>query len=367
MLPLKTRRRPRRRSRYGRVILVVLLVVVVAFVVGGITQIGRQSGPYYASVNRSFAIQGAVVADDSNVTGSSVRRLIGDVPTLDRQSLQAELDTFTAQAAAQAAQALVLTTPSSPGGVQGKFAAVFADRAQAVSDLRAAIDGLFGMHPLAVAGAPPSAKTAAATATPTLLSALQATNRIAAAGRLLVGADRSYQAARRTLARLPGHARLPASKWISGADIWGIGAVTAQVNLWVTSSTLAVSHRLVLSVVQITPPALPSPTGVATPGSSVLSPTSTIKLNVVLTNLGSVDEPHAKVQFALTPQPTGAASTVTRRAAVPTGRSVSLSPASFSVKPGLSYQLTVAIVLPTGQADATGTSQTEILQIAPSK
>jgi hypothetical protein len=130
---------------------------------------------------------------------------------------------------------------------------------------------------------------------------------------------------------------------------------------------LAVTHRLVLSVVQITPPALPSPTGVATLGSSVLSPTSSVKLNVVLTNLGSVDEPHAKVQFTLSPQPTGTAVNVRRRAAVPTGGSVSLSPASFPVKPGVSYQLTVSIVLPAGQADATGTSQTEILQIAPSK
>ena len=365
MLPLRTRRRPRRRSRFGKVILAVLLVVVVAFVVGGITQIGRQSGPYYASVNRSFAVQGAVVADDSNITGSSVRRLIKDIPTLDRQSLQAELDTFTAQAAAQAAAAQVLATPSSPGGAQGKFAAVFADRAKVVSELRAAVDGLFGMHPLAVAGAATSTKTGAAT--PTLLSATQATNRIAAAGRLLAGADRSYQSARRTLARLPGHARLPASKWTSGADIWGIGAVTAQVNLWATSPALAVTHRLVLSVVQIAPPALPSPSGVATPGSSVLAPTSRIQLSVVLTNLGSVDEPHAKVQFALTPQPTGAAVTLKRGAAVRAGGSVSLSPASFSVKPGLSYQLTVAIVLTAGQADTTGTSQTEIIQIAPSK
>ena len=366
MLPLKTRRRPRRGSRYGRIILVVLLAVVVAFVVGGITQIGRQSSPYYASLNRSFAVQGAVVADDSNVTGSSVRRLIGNIPTLDRQSLQAELDTFTAQAAAQAAQAQVLTTPSSPGGVQGKFAAALADRARAVSELRAAIDGLFGMHPFAVAGAPPPTESTAATATPALLSSAQATNRIAAAGRLLAAADRSYQAARHTLARLPGHARLPASKWISGADIWGIGAVTAQVNQWATSPTLAVTHRLVLSVVQITPPALPSPTGVATPGTSVLAPTTTIQLNVVLTNLGSVDEPHAKVQFTVMQQPTGVAVTLTRRAALPAGGSGSLSPASFSVKPGRSYQLTVAIVLPAGQADATGTSQTQILQIAPS-
>ena len=46
--------------------------------------------------------------------------------------------------------------------------------------------------------------------------------------------------------------------------------------------------------------------------------------------------------------------------------SVSLSPVSFTVKPGTSYQLTVAIILPEGQTDATGTSLSEVLQIAPS-
>jgi hypothetical protein len=38
---------------------------------------------------------------------------------------------------------------------------------------------------------------------------------------------------------------------------------------------------------------------------------------------------------------------------------------SFRVKPGTSYQLTVAIVLPAGQTDPSGTSLSEALQIAP--
>jgi lipoprotein-anchoring transpeptidase ErfK/SrfK len=54
-----------------------------------------------------------------------------------------------------------------------------------------------------------------------------------------------------------------------------------------------------------------------------------------------------------------------RRAPLAAGGSVSLAPVSFSVKPGVSYQLTVAIVLPAGQTDTTGTSLTELLQIAP--
>jgi hypothetical protein len=365
MSPLRSRRRARRRSRSGKVVVLVVLGVIVALLVGGVTQVGRQSGPYDARVNRSFATQGAVVANDSNVTAASVRRLMKDMPNLDRRTLQAELDSFTAQSAGQAARAEFLATPAPPGGVQEQFAAVFADRAQAVHELRAAIDGLLGMHPLQVAGAAPS--TGTATATPTLLSSTQATNRIAAVGGLLARSDRSYAAVRRSLARLPGHARLPASKWIASADTWQVGAVGTQVDLVATSTSLAVTHRLALSVVQITPPALPSPTGVATPGSSMLSPTTEVDLHVVLSNLGSVDEPHASVRFTLVPQPSGATATLTRRAAVAAGGSVSLAPASFPVKPGVSYQLTVAIKVPAGQTDVVGTALGELLEIAPTK
>ena len=104
----------------------------------------------------------------------------------------------------------------------------------------------------------------------------------------------------------------------------------------------------------------------ATPGLSVLSPTTQVVVQVVLSNLGSVDEPHASVQFQLTPQPTGTAVTITRTSGLAAAGSVSLPPVSFKVKPGSSYQLTVAVVLPAGQTDLTGTSLSEVLQIAPS-
>jgi hypothetical protein len=127
-----------------------------------------------------------------------------------------------------------------------------------------------------------------------------------------------------------------------------------------------VSHQLILSVVQVTPPALPSPTGAATPSVSVLSPTTAVVLNVVVTNMGSVDEPHTVVNFSLAPQPAGTAATASRRTALAASRSTSLAPVSFKVKPGHSYQLTVAIALPAGQAPTAQTSVSEVLQIAPS-
>ena len=360
MSPLLTRRRSRRRSRAGRLVLLACVLVVAAVLIGGVARIGSQSGPFNASVNRSFATQGAVLVDQSNATGASLRRLMGAMQDQNRLTLQAGLDDVTAQADDQATLAANLATN---GSVEAQFATVFADRARSADETRSAVDGLLGLRPLSVAGAPHASSTVAGM--PTLLSSTQATDRLAAAGRLLGQADRSYRSVRRTLATMAGHARLPASRWITSPSTWQIGAVATQVDLVAASPTLAATPQLGLSVVQVTPPAVPSPTGVATPGVSVLSPTKTVVLNVVLTNNGSVDEPHASVTFTLTPQPTGVATTVRRGASVLATRSVSLAPVSFAVKPGSSYQLTVAIAVPAGQTVTAGTSFSEVLQISP--
>ena len=89
-------------------------------------------------------------------------------------------------------------------------------------------------------------------------------------------------------------------------------------------------------------------------------------VQVVLSNLGSVDEPHASVQFQLTPQPTGAA--VTDHQDVGARRRRIGQPPAGIVQGEAGHQLpaTVAVVLPAGQTDQTGTALSEVLQIAPS-
>jgi hypothetical protein len=345
------------------VVVIVLALVVVAILVGGITQVGPQSKSFDASMNRSFALQGAELVRQSNGTAASLRHLLSVMPSQGRQTLEGNLDSLVAEAAQQSAQAAALATPGPPASLQGEFAAVFADRARAVGDVRSAVDGLLGLHPQAVAGSPKG--SAAAVATPTLLSSTQATNRIAAAGTLLARSDRTYVAVRRGLPALVGRAHLPASRWITDANLWQVGVVATQVDLVAASASLAVAHLLALSAIRILPPALPPPNGVVTPTVSILSPTTRVTLSVVLSNLGSVDETHAAVRFTLVPLPSGATATLTRRAAIASQGSVTLSMASFRVKPGSSYQLTVAVVVPAGQTDLDGTSFSQTLQIAP--
>ena len=142
--------------------------------------------------------------------------------------------------------------------------------------------------------------------------------------------------------------------------------MATEVDLVESSASLAATHRLILRTVQLSPQALPSPSGVASSTVSVLSPTTRVVVSVVVANQGSVDEPHASVQFTLTPLSGGATATVTRNVAIATGGSITLPPASFVVKPGHSYRLNVAIVLPAAQSVVSDTSVTQVLQIAPS-
>jgi hypothetical protein len=360
MSPLLSRRRSRRRSMSGRIALLVLALIVVSVLIGGLAQVSRQSHTYDANTFRSLAAQGSVLADESNVTARSVRHLLGDMQKQDRLTLQADLDAVVQEAGDQSAGA-ARAGGQADGTVGGRFSSVFAERAQAVSQLRAAVDGLLGMHPLPVAGVPASGGRAS---TPTLLTSVEATDRIAAAGSLLARSDQTYRSVRHEVAGSAGHAQLPASVWVTDSQVWQPGAVAAQVDLVESSTSLAATHYLVLRTVRLTPQALPTAT-LPPAGTSVLPPTTAVEVSVVLSDLGSVDEPHATVQFSLTPQPTAAPLTRILKAAVVSGASITLALVHFAVKPGHAYQLTVSIVPPAAQTDLTGTSVTQVLDISP--
>jgi len=363
MSPLISRRRSRRRSASGRIVVLIGVLIVIAVLVGGLTQVSRQSGAFDASANRSFAAQGSVLAAESNVTGTAVRRLIATMPTEARPTLQSGLDSAVLQSSQQSAQAESLARPSVPGRVAMQFATVFRERAEAVRQIRAALDGLFGMASLPVAG---TSSHRVRVVAGTLLTSSVAINRIAGDGELLAESDHLYRETRHALAKSAGHAKLPASVWVTVPAKWQLDSVSTQVNLAATSPTLAVVHDLEIGTVRLFPEALPPAPGVTSPGLSVLSPTSKVQVTVVISNAGTVVEPHASVQFALTRQPSGLTRTVTRAATVAAGQSVTLTQVTFVVKPGTTYRLSVSVVLPPAQTQTTATTLTHLLRIAPS-
>ena len=113
--------------------------MVLAIVVGGLTQVSRQSTGYDANSDRTLAAQGTVAADQSNATSAAVRKVVNDLPTQTRQGLQAALDGAVLQTTDEAARAQVAAGSTPLGSVATQFATVFAERAQAVTQLRAAV------------------------------------------------------------------------------------------------------------------------------------------------------------------------------------------------------------------------------------
>jgi hypothetical protein len=340
----------------------VAAAIVLALVIGGLTQVPRQSQGYDASSDRSLAAQGTVLVEQSNATSSEVRTLMKGLPGQTRQDLQAGLDSAVQQTSRQAARANLTASSSPLGSLAAQFADVFAERARSLTDLRAAVYGFLGMRPQPVAGSPADAS---APRTPTvLMSATEATNRIAAAGALLSRSDALYRSVRRSLATRSGHGRLPPSVWVTNPQLWQVGAVAAQLDLVATSPTLAPTHNVVLRTVRLSPPALPTPQG-APSDVSVLSPTARIEVTVVVANEGTIDEPNASVRLSLANQSSGATATHVETAALVFGATAALPQVTFAVKPGTAYVLTVQVLLPPGQAPTANTVFQQPLQVAP--
>ena len=206
---------------------------MLALLIGGLTQVAHQSHSYDASADRSLAAQGAVVADQSNRDGqrrSDCAMVLTNMQSEDRRTLQADLDSLVQQTTQQSDLAVRAAQPAPAASLGGMFTSVFVDRAGAVSDIRAAIDGLLGMHPLPIAGAPGAASSAGP---PTLLTSTQASDRITAAGTLLQQADSTYGVVRRALGRSTGRARHAAGVGLGDQcrTCGQAGAVATQVDL----------------------------------------------------------------------------------------------------------------------------------------
>jgi hypothetical protein len=363
MTPRRQWRRARRRSTVNVVVVATLVVIVVAVLVGGLTQVSRQSQGFDANSNRSLAQQGTVVVGQANTTAHQLSRLLSDFPGDNRQTLQSDLDSLSQQAGGESAAAALAAGSAPAGSAAGDLARAFRDRELAVDEVRAAIDGYLGVSP-----SPPAGAAAEADApSPTLqapLNATTATDRITAAGALLASSDRIYDAGRAALRAGAGHARLPASVWVVDPAQWRPGFLAAQVDLMATSPTLTETHSLVVRTVRYDPPVLPTPPGTAA-GTAVVSPTSRLGVSAVVANQGSVAEPHAVVQVTLAQIAPPSGSVKTWRGPVRLGASVAVPTAVFVVKPGATYNLAVSVTSPQSQAGAPGSTYQATLRVAP--
>ncbi len=347
---------------------------MLAALVGGLLREHSQSSGYERALDRSYAAQARPIVEESNRLEVKLRAMLRSMPRQTRTSLELGLDTLVRSASSLAEEAATAAFPPPSGSAGADVAAAMADRADAARVLRSAVDGLLGMAPLPVAGAP-------VTSTPETpaqrLSVPAAAAELAKVGLLLAEGDRSYAEGRRVLRLAPGHALLPASAWSGRSTVLSTGGALALANALMGSPSLAAVHRveLVTHALALTPAPVPS-TGGATPGgpAAVLPPTGRIGLSVVVANDGNVTERgivvRASVRSAGQPAATGSGagaehSETSSRVALSPGSSISVTLPAIPVVPGRRYTIAVSVDPPIPDTQGAVTSDAVSVRVAP--
>jgi hypothetical protein len=379
------------------VAVVVVVVIVGVVVIGSIAEINAQSAPYRQTVNRSFGALASPLVNASTQTGRNLATTMKQAAgtSSSRDGLQQKLDQAVADATSQSRDATNLVPPAAVGSLDQQFVAVFADRAAAATTVRSTVDGLLGMTPLPVPGAPAASTPSKAPA----LTAAQAVTLLTNAGAQIGKADSDYASVRRALARTTGPVLLPRSSWVTGPLASAPLAATqlaAAPPALAASPALAVVHQLLISAVGLSPPAVPgaSTGGVSTvgdncsnpatrpasPPATVLPPTKRISAQVTVTNCGNVAENGIVVSSSVQAVPGApvlgthpssassaptAATTIRRTISLTSGSSMTLAMSPLPVVNGHEYVVTMAVVTSAGQKDPTGATQAFLVQVSP--
>ena len=388
------RRRPPGRGLGQSVLIGIAATVTVVLVAGSLLAIHTQSQGYRDATTRGYAGLADQVGLASTRTGSRLSDLMASAPTLAnrklpftaRAMLEQGLDTAVLDTATQAAQAATIASPPAVGDLSSRFTAVMNLRASTTAQLRSTVDQLLGMEPLPVAGAP---TTAAPTAPGTLISVEQATGELSAEGQAFEQADADFRALRATAAAMRAPFRLHASVWVPAPVATaplGSAALGATAAALASSAALVPFHHLVVTAVGLVPPAVPTggvgveATSCVDPQSTspatsptVVPPTATLGALVSVTNCGTVPEADVAVTLSVSlsdppgsaPPPAGRTGGRSRATvSIASGASAAPSLAAVPVASAHRYLVTVSVSVPPGQADATGSTQQFLVEVA---
>ena len=374
--------------------LVVAAAATLVLAVGSVAEIHAQSSGYRSATDSGYGALASRVVDDSNRTGTQLAALMDSAPGLTNQALprtaravlQQGLDAAVSATAREADQATELVPPYPSEHVSNQLTQVMEARATGASDLRASIDRLLGMMPLPIAGAPTSVK---ATSSAPLTSPAQAAASMGNAGLAFQQADVDYRDLVTQIRhqRLP--IRLPSSVWVAApvtkASL-GSPRLAAAAGVLESSTYLAPFHRLAITAVGLSPPAVTtggpgllggSCTGIQStnpgPTPTVLPPTSTVTAAVTVTNCGTVPESGVAVSQTLTladpagttaPTPRARGSVSRATISLRSGSSQALTLPALVVAPGHTYTLRVAVAVPASQVTRAGSTQTFLIRIS---
>lgn len=375
-------------------LLTALVVVTLVLVIGSVAEIDAQSSGYRSATDSGYGALATHVVMASNLTGRQLASVMDSAPALTNQALprtaravlQQGLDAAVDATDQEAGQAAGLVPPYPSDHVSNQLTQVMEARATGAADLRTSIDRLLGMAPLPVAGAPTAA---AAPSTAPLISIGQATTAMGNAGLAFQQADADYRKLTAQIRRQRLPIRLPRSVWVPApATVASLGSprLASAASVLGNSPPLAPNHRLAITAVGLSPPAVSTGgSGLlgsdcvhvksTTPGPAptVLPPTATVTAEATVTNCGTVPEAGVVVTQTLAlADPAGTASpppgargsasraTVTLRS----GSSTALTLAPLTVAPGHTYTLTVAVAVPSSQQLRDGSTQRFLILIS---
>ncbi len=327
----------------------VVVAALVVLAVGAVSQIGPASGPDRRTVDRSFAVLATPIVTQSNASSSALNAIIRNGASLERTTFFSDLSLIAADTAQDERRFAALTPPVPSGDADGRCATAMDDRRRAAGQVQSALGRLLGGR-RGLGGGDEAA----------------AAQMLDGARSVLQSADASWAACRRTLRRAPGSALLPASTWMSDPGLWDDAALGRLVAALVGSATLAPVHRLALGTFSTDPASVPGASGV-----SVLPPTRTLHVTVVLADRGNVDEAGVRVVVTAVPQGTGpeattrATTSVRMSTDIGAGDSVALSPPPLSVRPGTSYVLGITVTPPEAGAGASASLSLRVAAFPP--
>jgi len=375
-------------------VLAVAAAVTLVLVVGSIAEIHAQSGGYRRSIDAGYGALAVRVVDMSNQTGTQLAAVMDSAPSLTNQSLprtaravlEQGLDAAVAATTQESDQAAHLVPPDPTDQVSDQFTDVMAARATGTADLRSTVDQLLGMTPLPIAGAPATSIPPPPAA---LISIGQATTSMGNAGLIFQRSDADFANLTAQIRRMGLPIHLPRSVWVPvpvvTAPLGSTQLASSAAGLG-TAAALAPNHRLAITAVGLSPPAVSAGgpgllggdcanVGSNAPGPTptVLPPTFTVTAEVTVTNCGTVPETGVVVTQTLAladpagtappgPRARGSASRVT--VALRSGSSMALTLPSATVATGHLYTLTVQVAVPASQQDTAGSTQQFLLQIS---
>jgi hypothetical protein len=320
------RRRRRRvvvRNVAGVVVAAVVVAVVVIVAVAAVAQIRPTSGPYYRTVDRSYAGLAAPLVAESNTSAAVLKAFWADGPSLTRKAYFAQLDELAAGTSDVLRQFKTLSPPWPVGKAGSQCLAALEARAGASASIQAALEALVGGR-TGVGGGDEAT----------------ATGEVVSAASSLSGADRSWARCRRDLRRDPGSARLAASVWMRDPGAWAASAVDDFVAAAVASPSLVAVHAVAIVA------AATDPTAVAgADGTAAVTATNRLDVRVVVDDEGNVTEQGVEVT-AVASRPGSPSSSSHATADLVAGSSVALVLPSLSVRPDATYSIEVTASVP---------------------